>query len=242
MIESSRPSRKPRSDEGPHPEPSPNGEAHEPDGPANLDFDPAALELSDAPPPAGGGGGDLYDPAFLGLSQDFAAEVCVAKKWDIVKVEKPSKSRVFRVHPTMRLKTVLLALKEDNETYLVLPGMRQTLAGEALCGTFTLLACVTKGGTPFLWPIRMADGDGKWNVWHQSAWQIAEKAQTSWCRMQANRDAGHYVAEYDLRPTERQQEPAWPDLPFRDWIEKAFKGFTIDGPEHPVLRRLRLED
>jgi hypothetical protein len=60
--------------------------------------------------------------------------------------------------------------------------------------------------------------------------------------MQANRDAGHYVAEYDQRPLDQQHEPAWPDLTFRDWLELAFKGFTIDSLEHPVLRRLRLED
>jgi hypothetical protein len=88
----------------------------------------------------------------------------------------------------------------------------------------------------------MADSDGKWNVWHQSAWQIAEKAQTRWCRMQANRDAGHYVAEYDQRPPDKQQEPAWPDMPFRDWLELAFKGFTIDSLDHPILKRLRMED
>jgi hypothetical protein len=176
------------------------------------------------------------------LSQDFAAEASVGKKWDIIKVEKPTKSRVFRVHSTFRLKTVLLILKEDNETYLVLPELRQALAGESLCGLHTLLACITKAGTPFLWPIRMADSDGKWNIWHQSAWQIAEKAQHRWCRMQANRDAGHYVAEYDQRPPEQQHEPAWPDLAFRDWLELGFRGFTIDSLEHPILKRLRMED
>jgi hypothetical protein len=137
---------------------------------------------------------------------------------------------------------VLLTLKDDNETYLVLPALRQDLAGESLCGLHTLLACITKSGTPFLWPIRMADSDGKWNVWHQSAWQIAEKAKSRWCRMQANRDAGHYIAEYDQRPADQQQEPAWPDMPFRDWLELAFKGFTIDSRDHPVLKRLRMED
>src|SRR5262249_36140568 len=121
---------------------------------------------------------DIYDPAFLGLGQDFTAAANVAKKWDIIKVEKPSKSRVFRVHSEMRLKTMLLMLKEDNETYLVHPQLRQALAEESLCGYFTLFPCMTKAGTPFLWPIRMADSDGKWNVWHQSAWHIAEKAQT----------------------------------------------------------------
>jgi hypothetical protein len=211
---------------------------------ADLSFDPAALEASAPAASELPAGRDLFDPAFLGLSQDFAAEAAVAKKWDIIKVEKPSKSRVFRVHPDprFRLKTVLLTLKEDNETYLVLPQLRQALARESLCGLHTLLACLTKAGTPFLWPIRMADSDGKWNVWHQSAWQIADKAQTTWTRMQANRDAGHYVAEYDQRPSDQQQPPVWPDLAFRDWLELAFKGFTIDSLDHPVLKRLRLED
>jgi hypothetical protein len=187
---------------------------------------------------------DPFDPAFLGLSQDFATEANVAKKWDIIKIEKPSKSRVFRVNPDarFRLKTILLTLKEENEVYLVLPQLRPALAGESLCGLFTLFACITKSGTPFLWPIRMADSDGRWNIWHQSAWQIAEKAQACWARMQANRDAGHYVAEYDQRATLQQQEPSWPDMPFRDWLELAFKGFTIDSFDHPVLKRLRMED
>ena len=31
-------------------------------------------------------------------------------------------------------------------------------------------------------------------------------------------------------------------LEFRDWLELGFKGHVIDSPDHPVLRRLRLED
>jgi hypothetical protein len=218
------------------PSPSENGEH------VDTSFDPAELEADPPTGPAPGQARDLFDPAFLGLSQDFAAEANVARKWDIIKVEKPTKSRVFRVHPTMRLKTMLLVMKEDNETYLVLPELRPALGGESLCGQYTLLACITKAGTPFLWPIRMADTDGKWNIWHQSAWQIAEKAQQRWCRMQANRDAGHYTAEYDQRPPEQQHEPDWPEMAFRDWLELAFRGFTIDSLEHPILKRLRLED
>jgi hypothetical protein len=205
----------------------------------DSDFDQAKLE-ADGPavPPSQ----HMFDPEFLGLTQEFAAEANVAKKWDIIKVEKPTKSRVFRVHPTMRLKTTLLVLKEDNETYLILPQLRQALAGESLCGIFTLFACVTKAGTPFLWPIRMAHSDGKWNIWHQSAWQIAEKAMVRWTRMYANRDAGHYVAEYDQRPPQQQQMPAWPDLKFSEWLALAFRGYTIESLDHPVLKHLRLED
>jgi hypothetical protein len=202
-----------------------------------------APQESDRPavptPPAGR---DPFDPAVLGLSQDFTAEADVAKKWDLVKVEPPGKSRVFRVHPTLRLQTTLLVLKEDNERYLVLPELRQALADEPLCGNYTLFACVSKAGTPFLWPIQMAGKDGKVHLAHQSAKNIAEKATERWARMTWNRDAGHYVAEYDRRPPDQQQPPAWPDLALRDWLELAFRGFTVDSREHPVLKRLRLED
>jgi hypothetical protein len=217
----------------------------------DASFDPVQLEAEasangeatkSTPEPLGAP--NIYDPAFLGLTQDFAAEAQVAKKWEIIKVEKPSKSRVFRVHPdpNFRVKTILLSLKEDNEVYVVLPHLRGALADEGLCGKFTLFACITKAGTPFLWPIRMADADGKWNPWHSSAWGIAEKAQLRWTRMQANREAGHYMAEYDQRPPELQREPEWPTLTFAEWLELALKGFTIDSIEHPVLKRLRMED
>jgi hypothetical protein len=210
------------------------------DAKIDTDFDPVKLEAeTDAQAPR-----DPFDPTLLGISQDFAGEAQVAKRWDIIKVEKPSKARVFRVHldPSFRLKTMLLTMREDNETYLILPALRQALAGESLCGVHTLLACVSKAGTPFLWPIRMAVPDGKWNVWHQSAWQIAEKAQHGWCRMQPNRDAGHNVGEYDQRPPEQQHSPAWPDLAFNEWLRLAFQGFTISSLEHPVLKRLCPED
>src|SRR5262245_41617305 len=119
------------------------GDAAEPShvSEADLSFDPAELEADAPAVPAAPPGRDLFDPAFLGLSQDFASEAKVARTWDVIKVEKPTKSRVFRVHPDprFRLRTVLLTLKEDNESYLVLPQLRQALAGESLCGLHTLL-------------------------------------------------------------------------------------------------------
>jgi hypothetical protein len=219
------------------PKPEDNGEADE--VPFDVgDLQPEAGQL-------GASAGDLFDDvASLALSQDFAAAAGVKKKIDVIKVEKPSKSRVFRAHPDPAycLKTLLLVLKDDNEVYLVAPRMRQALARESTCGPHALIACVSKGGAPFIWPVCMADADGKWNVWHESAWMIASHARQRWCRMQADRDAGNYVAEYDQRPEEDQQAPEWPDLPFNEWLRLAFRNAVIDSPEHPVLRRLRLED
>jgi hypothetical protein len=45
--------------------------------------------------------------------------------------------------------------------------------------------------------------------------------------MQANRDAGHYVAEYDQRSPDQQHPPAWPDLTFAEWLRLAFQGYTV---------------
>jgi hypothetical protein len=185
---------------------------------------------------------DPWDPAFLGLSQDFAAAAKVKRKWDVIKVEKPTKSRVFRVHPSFAMTTVLLDDKDNNDVYMVHPDMRDFLEDEALCAKFALLACVSRPGTPFIWPIRLADPSGKWNIWHQTAWQIAQNARVRWTRMYASRDAGLYIADYDQKPLDQQRVPAWPDLSFRDWLELAFKGFTIDSPDHPVLKGLRMED
>jgi hypothetical protein len=211
-----------------------------PAGGGEPTYDPAEFETGDGA--AAPDEEDRYDAESLGLPQDYAAEADVAKQWSTIKVEKPPKSRVFRVHPTLQLKAMLLALKEDNEVYIVPKLMQTALKGEALCGKYVLLPCVTKAGTPFLWPIRMADKDGDWNVWHQSAWQIAEKARVSWCRMEADRNAGCYVAHYDQRPPERQQEPAWPNQDLNWWLRLAFRGLRINSLDHPVLKRLRLED
>src|SRR5476651_631668 len=119
----------PPDDDGDRDDEKDNGQSSPGAGDDNP-FDPAQLEV----PASTSGAENLFDPAFLGLSQDFAAESTVAKVWDIIKVEKPSKSRVFRVHPTHCLKTMLLVLKEDNETYLVHPKMRSALASESLVG------------------------------------------------------------------------------------------------------------
>lgn len=188
----------------------------------------------------GRAGQDPYDPALLGLSQDFAAESGVAKRWSTIRVEKPNSTRVFRVRSDYRLKTLLLTLQDTGETYLVLPELHQALWDCKFCRISTLFACVTRDGTPFLWPIPMAPRNGKWSEWHRSAWDIALKAQYAWTRVESA--ISKYVGFHDGRPPEQQQQPVWPDLEFRDWLELAFQHFRIDSLDHPVLKRLRLED
>jgi hypothetical protein len=201
----------------------------------------AEAEALDTPNPAPRSGW-LED---YGLDQDFDEEVAAPGKPKIIKVEKPTKTRIFRTHPDrkMWIRMPLLALKEENETYLIRRGLRKHLPPSIrqLLGDFALVPCVSEGKTPFLWPIRMADEDGKWNVWHSSAWQIAEEAMATWVRLYANRDAGYYSSECDTRPAEEQPEPAWPELSKDEWFEIAFGNHRVNDLDHPVMRRLLLK-
>ena len=61
----------------------------------------------------------------LRLSQDFADKVGVKKAIITVPVRKPERQWFVRVHPDQawRLKTLVLELKDDRETYLVDPDL-----------------------------------------------------------------------------------------------------------------------
>jgi hypothetical protein len=59
---------------------------------------------------------------------------------------------------------------------------------------------------------------------------------TQWIRVVPNMSLGAYeffVAENPL------SEPEWPTLSLRELLQIGFKGRIIEGPDHPVMQRLR---
>src|SRR5262249_46850530 len=122
------------------------GDAAEPEQPSGQDtFEVADFEepIAEPVPPSASSTPrqlDIYDPVNMGLAQDFESVVGAAEKPSIIKVEKPGKARVFRVHsdPTFRVKTMLLVNKDDNELFYVAPCMRKALKNDLLCGDYTL--------------------------------------------------------------------------------------------------------
>ena len=75
---------------------------------------------------------DPFAPESLRLSQDFTANLGVKKLLTTIPVRRPDKQWFIRVHPdrAFRTETTLLELKEENETYLVPPHMRDELPGD----------------------------------------------------------------------------------------------------------------
>ena len=64
----------------------------------------------------------------------------------------------------------------------------------------------------------------------------ADRAQSQWLRVKANRELGAYEA---IQAGENPGEPEWPTLGFWELIKIAFKDYLITSLDHPVVRRLR---
>jgi len=179
--------------------------------------------------PAGG-----FDFNALRLDQAYSQTAGVEKLLTTVPVRKPTKTEFVRAHPEMHFETMLLELKEDRESYLVLPHLLTDVSGIAV--PMSLRVAVNRAAVLFLWPLRLPGEDGRSNVWHESAREAADLAVRRWVSMRANMSLG----AYDIyQGAETLSEPQWPDKSMEDIMHVAFRGHVISDPEHPVIKRLQ---
>jgi hypothetical protein len=190
--------------------------------------------LAEPPPDAF----DPFDPANLRLDPEYLKTGGVRKLLTTVPVRKPNKQDFIRVHPNPDYRlcgVAIIELPEDRETYLVLPSYAQQLDLQSFSRANLYLA-TNRQKVVFLWPVKLPDPGGRTSGWHTSGLEGAEKAMTQWIRVVPNMGLGayeFYVAENTL------SEPEWPPLSLREIVRIGFKEFLIDGPEHPVMQRLR---
>jgi hypothetical protein len=185
------------------------------------------------------GAADLFDDLdALRLGQDFERSLGVKKALVTVPVRKPAKEWFVRTHPTLRIETYVLELKEDREIYLVARSLWPQLAGESTVGPRALYVAVNRQGVLFVWPIRLPGLDGKIGDWNRSALEAAAMAEARWIRVASNMALG----AYDIFTANAEwPEPDWPDTPLNEILRVAFKGRVIESLDHPVLRQLRGE-
>ena len=175
-----------------------------------------------------------FDFNALRLSQAYEQTAGVEKLLTTVPVRKPNKTEFVRVHPEMHFDTMLLELKEDRESYLVLPHLLADVSGIAV--PVSLRLAVNRAAVLFLWPLRLPGEDGRSNIWHESAREAADLAVRRWISMRANMSLG----AYDIyQGAETLSEPQWPDKSMEDLLEVAFRGHVISEAEHPVIKRLQ---
>jgi hypothetical protein len=143
---------------------------------------------------------DPFDPENLRLDQSFVETSGVKKLLTTVPVRRPNNQDFVRVHSdeAYRLTSAIIELKDDRETYLVLPHVANQLPGE--CAPVILYTAINRQGVTFLWPVKLPTSDGKINEWHRSAAEAAEPAMGSWIRVKADMALGAY-AMYEASST-----------------------------------------
>ena len=179
---------------------------------------------------------DPFDPASLRISQDYVSMAGVKKILSKIPVRKPTRQEYVRVNPSedYRITTAILELKDDRETFIVTPTIRDDLASELV--PVQIFTAINRQGVVFLWPCKLPDETGRTNAWWESALEAAQHAHEKWVRISSNMSLGAYQiyeAEGDL------SEPEWPSEDFHELLKIAFRGSVIDSFEHPVLKRLR---
>lgn len=206
---------------------------------AKSDTTEAPPPVAPADPPASGNytaKARSFSRFRLAANLDEAAGV--SKVIVHVNTVKPSPQTWFRVHPdeSYRLPVALLNLKEENEAFIVDPGLVPELAAEVV--PHLLFTYMTRQGVVGIWPVRLPRSDGRTDGWMRSSHEAAELAMSRWVRMQASRSAG----AYDVNVTSASlPDPEWPDISFEKLLEMGFADHVIESMDHPVLRRLRGE-
>jgi hypothetical protein len=182
---------------------------------------------------------DPFDPENFRIDQSFLQQPPAKKLLVRVPVRKPHKQDFIRAHPSMgyQLPTAQVNLRDEGETYLVLPDFVSAL-GENEHFFATLYLCTTRQKVPFLWPVKIPSPDGRKNEWHNSAITAVGQAMKHWVRVVPNMSAGAYDV---LLATGNFTEPEWPETSLREILTIAFKGKVIDSPDHPVIKKLHGE-
>jgi len=180
---------------------------------------------------------DIWSPKALRIDQSVLNSGAAKKLLTTVPVRKPNKQDFVRVNPdpAYRLTVGLIELKENRETFLVLPTVSQELS-ESEFFLATLYLTINRQKVLSVWPVKLPAADGRCNEWHASAAAAAERAMGNWIRLAANMSLGAYeiseaIANYG--------EPEWPEHSFMEILKIAFKNRVIETSEHPVVQQLR---
>jgi len=82
------------------------------------------------------------------------------------------------------------------------------------------------------------DSLGNLNHYHSSRMEAYEAAKEKWVRMYANQEGGFYSYAY---AEDNLPAPVWPEEPanLENALNKAFKDYIIDSPNHPIIKKLK---
>jgi len=181
---------------------------------------------------------DDLDLEQLRLSQNYTDLIAVKKTLLAVPIRKPGKYDFVRTHPEWNFPAPVLKMPGDkrDELYIVTASLVRELADDII--PMTLFATITRQDAFTLWPVRLPSND-RIDEWSRTALAAAMMAQTRWIRVVAKMGVGAYETVEALA---NLGDPTWPQQPWKELLQLAFKDRVIEDRNHPALRRLRGED
>jgi hypothetical protein len=172
------------------------------------------------------------------LPQNYDSLLVVQKAFTKIPIRKPSPEWFVRTHPSKdyRLVMPVLEFKESsNEIWVLAPSLAGLANTEKLITIREMVTSITRQGTLFLWPLKRPGLDGKSNDWNDSAYEIAQKAQEMWVRIQSDQERGAYTF---IEAPLGIPGPVWPKMTFREILTMATRGKIISNLDHPILKDL----
>jgi len=177
--------------------------------PNGATSEPAVVET----PSQGSGQPDPFDPRNHKKSQDPRLNPSAGSSTSslpaTIDPRKPKKSWFIRIHPDQNYRAVVPLYTDVRDTLVA--------------------AAITSSGIPFLYTLTVSD-----STWYESGVEVFRVATDQWVRVTPA--DGCYVSK---PPIAKLDEPHFPDVPFRDWLERAFSKRLIKSLDDPLVRKLR---
>lgn len=194
----------------------------------------AAIKLPEAAPGAPG----IFDNLeALKLSQMDAGLLGSTEILARIPVRKPMRHEYFRVRPGDEncFTTVLYEDRETRENYFITPAMLPHLRTVTDVSVVTLVQFITKQKVLGIFPLKLTTDASAQNGWQTTAMAAAQMAKSKWVRMQADMA----LSGYRIFAAEGLSgEPEWPDTPFNQLLDIAFKDRVIASDDHPVVNKI----
>jgi len=182
---------------------------------------------------------DPYNPARYRKPQDPrlspGLEQSAGNLPNAIDARKPKKSWFIRVNPDPSYRVILPLYTDDDSkrregnSYLFDPGIEIPLDLESLVRDTLVVAAITSTGISFLYTLAITD-----STWYESGIQAIRLAVEGWVRITPS--DGCYSVTY---PVAVLPEPRFPNVPFRDYLERAFAKRLIRSLDDPVVKKLR---
>lgn len=204
-----------------------------------TDMQPTAVAAPIHLPPGSPSSAGFFDDLdALKLSLEDSGLAGAPEVVNLIPVRKPLKHEYFRIRPGDEncFTTMIYEDRETREYYFVAPVVIPLLRTVADLSVVSLVQFITKQGVLGIFPLKLATDSTARSGWYDTAMAAADLAKKSWVRMKADMALGGYRvyrAESDLG------EPEWPETPFNELLDIAFRDRVIMDENHPVFNKLR---